>query len=205
MDFFSKSIRDVRWCLAACLIFAVSCSTQRPSVTDEDLLAQNPLTHRVTYQGETLGLISKWYTGKLHNWQRIAEANPGLLPERIAMGQEILIPRELVIESRPFPQSMLSSQNFKESAEEMEAEMVNSVTMPSETPVEAVSVPDMEMADPADSMKKKDEETRAALLEELKVDEAPGEVAKEADVEPPAAKPSEEDEREKLLDELLRQ
>jgi len=68
---------------------------------------QEDVEHRVQYSGETLQVISAWYTGRGSNWQLIRAANPGLRPERINIGKTIIIPGNLVVERRPMPQNFL--------------------------------------------------------------------------------------------------
>lgn len=65
------------------------------------------IEHVVRWQGETLSLISKWYTGKFSNWKAIVEANPGLNPKRMRKGTIIKIPRELVRTQTPMPKSFI--------------------------------------------------------------------------------------------------
>ncbi|MBN8525661.1 MAG: LysM peptidoglycan-binding domain-containing protein [Planctomycetes bacterium] len=48
-------------------------------------------THVVS-KGETLGDISKEYFGTTTKWKQIVEANPGLRPENLKVGQSIAIP-----------------------------------------------------------------------------------------------------------------
>ncbi|RIK99980.1 MAG: hypothetical protein DCC75_14165 [Proteobacteria bacterium] len=81
----------------------------KPSDTDPNNLANSYLTHIVKFQGETLAVISKWYTGDSQNWQRIQAANPGLDVRRMRMGQVIRIPRILVIKETPLPASAIGS------------------------------------------------------------------------------------------------
>jgi hypothetical protein len=57
------------------------------------------ISHTVTYQGETLASIAKWYTGSSSNWQTIRDANPELDPRKIRIGTTIQIPRELALRS----------------------------------------------------------------------------------------------------------
>lgn len=66
------------------------------------------ITHTVKYSGETLGAIAAWYTGSAGNWSRILDANPGLKVNRIRMGDEILIPYEIVRKEQPMPQRFVS-------------------------------------------------------------------------------------------------
>jgi len=63
------------------------------------------IEHVVRWQGETLSLISKWYTGKFSNWKIIAEANPDLNPKRMRKGNIIKIPKELLRTQKPMPKS----------------------------------------------------------------------------------------------------
>lgn len=67
-----------------------------------------PYEHRVRYSGETLGLISSWYTGKSSNWQLILEANPGVRPERINIGDVLLIPKGIMTRREPMPERFVS-------------------------------------------------------------------------------------------------
>ncbi len=67
--------------------------------------------HVVSYSGETLALIASWYTGKASNWTFIRDANPGLRPERIALGRRIFIPGRMVIERNPMPKKFVQD-NF---------------------------------------------------------------------------------------------
>ncbi len=59
--------------------------------------------HRVQWQGESLSLIAKWYTGHYRNWKALARANPGLSPSRIALGNLIYIPPEMMKTKKPLP------------------------------------------------------------------------------------------------------
>ncbi len=57
--------------------------------------------HTIQYQGESLSLIAKWYTGKTSNWRKIAEKNPELNPLRIKINHRVLIPEELLTNRTP--------------------------------------------------------------------------------------------------------
>jgi hypothetical protein len=65
------------------------------------------LVHRVRWSGESLSLIAKWYTGKLNNWKILAHFNPKLKPDRIFVGQEILVPEGLLKTRKPMPRSFV--------------------------------------------------------------------------------------------------
>lgn len=62
-------------------------------------------THTVRGTGETLIAIARWYTGSGENWVRLAQANPGIDPQRILIGDAIRIPGEIVTKRRPMPWS----------------------------------------------------------------------------------------------------
>ena len=66
------------------------------------------LDHTVSYAGETLGIIAKWYTGDTNNAKGILTANPGLDPKKITIGKVIHVPREMVTKSEPLPKSALA-------------------------------------------------------------------------------------------------
>ncbi len=72
--------------------------------------------HVVRWNGETLAIISKWYTGKFSNWKDIVEANPGLNPKRIRKGNIIKIPNDLLITKKPLPEEFV--QKFYKKKEE---------------------------------------------------------------------------------------
>ena len=64
--------------------------------------------HRVKWRGETLSLIARWYTGRYGNWKVIAQANPGLNPNRISVGNIIYIPPEMMKTKNPLPRKVVS-------------------------------------------------------------------------------------------------
>jgi LysM repeat protein len=58
--------------------------------------------HRVN-EGETLSAIARWYTGKEDNWRRLAQVNPAIEPQRMRIGEQIHIPRDLLMRREPMP------------------------------------------------------------------------------------------------------
>ena len=82
------------------------------SSEDEETSAKphqsNYFEHRVKWPGETLSLIAKWYTGSYGNWKTIAQANPGLNPNRIAVGDLINIQPEMMKTKKPLPRKVVS-------------------------------------------------------------------------------------------------
>ncbi len=59
--------------------------------------------HTVSWQGETLMAIARWYTGEGRKWVVIADANPNLEPKRMHVGDRIKIPADLLITRKPLP------------------------------------------------------------------------------------------------------
>jgi len=68
-----------------------------------------PYVHAVRRSGETLIAISSWYTGSADNWKRLVEANSGLNPRRINVGDKILIPAALMKTHQPMPADFMAS------------------------------------------------------------------------------------------------
>lgn len=64
--------------------------------------------HQVKWEGETLSIVAKWYTGSLNNWKAIIKANPNLDPNRIVIGNDVRIPDDLLITRKPMPKSFLT-------------------------------------------------------------------------------------------------
>ncbi len=77
----------------------------------EDFAAKHRIyyfEHQVKWPGETLALIAKWYTGRYGNWKAIARENPGLKPNRIAVGNIIHIPPEIMKTKKPLPHKVVA-------------------------------------------------------------------------------------------------
>ncbi len=68
----------------------------------------NYFEHKVQWSGESLSLIAKWYTGQYTNWKAVAQANPGLKPDRIIIGNIIYIPPEIMTTQKPLPYKMVA-------------------------------------------------------------------------------------------------
>jgi hypothetical protein len=77
-------------------IYALEIPSQIPSTSGF-------YSHKVRWPNETLYLIAKWYTGNARNWKAIATANPELDPKKIAIGDRIAIPEDLLITRTPLP------------------------------------------------------------------------------------------------------
>ena len=87
-----------------------ACGSAPPPPPPEPVAeAPQVLEHTVRYPGETLGVIAKWYTGKSTNWNLLVEANPGLNPNRISIGDVINIPRDILVTEKPLKKSAVRS------------------------------------------------------------------------------------------------
>ena len=67
-----------------------------------------PYVHTVRRSGETLVAISRWYTGSADNWKRLVDANNGLNPRRVRVGDKILIPGELMKTQEVMPADFMA-------------------------------------------------------------------------------------------------
>jgi LysM repeat protein len=65
--------------------------------------------HTVRWPGESLSIISKWYTGNTDQWSAIAQANPALDPNRIRVGMKIRIPKNIMTNAKPMPKEFVAS------------------------------------------------------------------------------------------------
>jgi hypothetical protein len=101
------SMIPVRSFALALLLAAGGCAYVGDKV---DMLRKGtPYVHTVRWPGESLSIIAKWYTGNLDNWRAIAQANPELDPDRITMGAEVRIPRQLLRTEDPMPRDFVST------------------------------------------------------------------------------------------------
>lgn len=82
----------------------------KPLPSEPETVAEPaPYVHTVSRSGETLVAISSWYTGSADNWKRLVEANSGLNPRRINVGDKILIPAALMKTHQPMPADFMAS------------------------------------------------------------------------------------------------
>jgi hypothetical protein len=66
-------------------------------------------THTVRFSGESISIIAAWYTGDLENWKALAAANPKVDPNRIFVGNKILIPENMLKNREPMPRDFVDS------------------------------------------------------------------------------------------------
>ena len=68
-----------------------------------------PFFHQVRWEGETLSLIAKWYTGDWKNWKALAKVNPWVEPNNMFTGMKVKIPRQLLKNQKPMPREFILS------------------------------------------------------------------------------------------------
>ncbi|MEN8692543.1 MAG: LysM domain-containing protein [Desulfobacterales bacterium] len=97
------------------LVYAVQPAPEPQPPEPETAVEPAPYVHTVRRSGETLIAISRWYTGAADNWKRLVDVNNGLNPRRIRVGDEILIPEELMKTHQPMPADFMTSKAPKKS------------------------------------------------------------------------------------------
>lgn len=80
-----------------------------PQATREGSPASSVYVHRVTWTGESLSIVAKWYTGNLENWKALAKANPEIKPEFLQVGMKIRIPEAIIVNPNPMTQEFVAS------------------------------------------------------------------------------------------------
>ena len=170
----------------------------------------------ISYSGETLAVIAAWYTGRATNWQAIRDANPGLRPERLNLGQIIMIPGDLVVQPEPMPKRFVTDNAAKARAKgTTEPKPTDGVSADfGAAPFDGGAMPDTPAATekvPAEIVKDASEPLPVEPPVNAEVPEVVKETPKANDVPAVGSQPTKEappamdSEREKLLDELLAQ
>lgn len=90
-----------------CALLFTACSQKREATPEPS--AEKYVIHTVRWPGETLGIISAWYTLSSSNWQEIARANPGLQVKNIRVGDTINIPEQMARRRDPMSEEFLVS------------------------------------------------------------------------------------------------
>ena len=103
------------WTLSGCSMLKAGTSgssraveTNRARGAEETTTNENlPYFHKVRWEGETLSLIAKWYTGDWRNWQALAKVNPWVEPNNIYAGVKVKIPRQLLKNQKAMPRDFV--------------------------------------------------------------------------------------------------
>lgn len=88
------------------LLICLSCTViDRPTVPVNQRLSYKYFSHVVRFNGETLGLVARWYTKNEQNADRIAQHNLNLtnLNGALAPNSRVLIPRSLLKTEKLMP------------------------------------------------------------------------------------------------------
>ena len=75
--------------------------------------------HTVRWQGETLCLLARWYTGSWKNWRTLADSNSAINPDRLVIGDTVVIPEGLLKNRKPLPRNLVLSLAAKERGHQM--------------------------------------------------------------------------------------
>ena len=81
----------------------------KPEWNPADPVNRPPYVHIVKYPGETLPIISRWYTGDINNWEALADANPNIDYEKMSAGSRIFIPESLLKTEEPLSEEYIVS------------------------------------------------------------------------------------------------
>jgi len=189
------------------LLFTVSlfsCANNRPAPAPTPApSAPQPsyFEHTITFSGETLADIALHYTGRATNWMVIRDVNPGIRPDRLRIGQVLLIPRELLITEKQFTKNSLKRKASSTAA--AGPSTAPSTEMPEKAPASVTTEPSPAAVEAAPA-----QVTEAPAIEvapTTTVTTVPVvEAVPTTVVTPPAAKEPGDQDREKLLDELLK-
>jgi hypothetical protein len=89
--------------------------TNRPRAAEKTTAANEnvPYFHKVRWEGETLSLTAKWYTGDWRNWQVLAKVNPWVDPDKIYAGVKVKIPCQLLKNRKAMPRDFVLSSTTK--------------------------------------------------------------------------------------------
>ncbi len=81
---------------ALILMLTLQSSCAGRSLFGDRYSSSNAVRHTVRAKGETLGSISRRYTGSSQNWRRIQSANPGIDAKQLQVGQSVWVPKQII-------------------------------------------------------------------------------------------------------------
>lgn len=99
----SLNLRLISNSLYFCLIHILSACS--PLLNYETFVV-----HTVEYSGENPSMISKWYTSKPGNWEKIKIYNGQIANRDLKLGDKVRIPRSLVSAFRQMPASFVKNE-----------------------------------------------------------------------------------------------
>jgi len=97
----------VQWQASVTDIFneAFNFSDSESSVDAKQKNSDVYFIHTSRWSWETLGVVADWYTKDSRNWEKLAEINPDVDPQKLASGSEIFIPVNLLKTREALPQN----------------------------------------------------------------------------------------------------
>ena len=66
------------------------------SSSGSELNSRGDIAHKVSFPGETLSILARWYTGDLNNAPRLARINNLKDPNNLSLGDTLIIPKYLL-------------------------------------------------------------------------------------------------------------
>lgn len=91
----------------------ITSGTKKTEWKPEKTVNRPPYIHTVKYSGETLRIISKWYTGDANNWEALADANPNIDYEKLAIDSRIFVPENLLRKTEALTKEFIAAYNQK--------------------------------------------------------------------------------------------
>ena len=99
--------------ISGCNLIGTKKKEWMPSVPQK-----RPFVHVITYSGETLRIISQWYTGDADNWEILSDANPYIDYDKLMPGDKIFIPEYLLRTRNPMTEEYIEAYYKKEKPNE---------------------------------------------------------------------------------------
>lgn len=107
-------MKHIGFTLIVAILFIVlsGCSPRFLEQRSDRALAQEiVILHPVRFPGESLSMISSWYTGDQANWERIADYNARYVEGVLHQGETVRIPLALVVRNVILPESYVREFN----------------------------------------------------------------------------------------------
>ena len=123
------------------VLFFFACASKKVDESVPVVTQQVFHVHTVSFQGETLSLISLWYTGKIQNWSKILDFNQSLEVTKIKIGDKINIPVEILKTSESLPKEFIDKHTKKAKIaviDEQEAESIPAIAESTESSSEVL-------------------------------------------------------------------
>ncbi|MCC6933624.1 MAG: hypothetical protein IT292_10290 [Deltaproteobacteria bacterium] len=197
------------------MTLTIACAGRQTNVEDANRADQDrlnaPLAHTISFSGENLALIARWYTGDSANWKVIAAENPSIIPNKMRLGDRVIIPARILKTRDPLPKDYVwKGQKAKEVPAVEGVDAANSSSSTAAMEASSSSAPAMiteEVTIPTSSAAVSSEQPSSLAAEVAKpvVEQASSaEATLPAKVDGLKTAPTAEDlNKAKLLDELL--